>query len=59
MKISIILLDLNYTAQYMAIYGFENLGSFIQAPGIFESLQHYLDRDMGMALPYLEFELFR
>lgn len=56
-KVSIIPLNLNHTTQYMANYGLENFQSLVQAPGIFGNLQFFLDRDMGMAIPYPEFDL--
>lgn len=41
----------------MAHFGYENKSSLVQAPGVFGDLQHFLNRDIGMALPYPEFEL--
>lgn len=50
--VSIIPADLNRIAEYMAAFGMENSRSLVQSPTIFWNLQHLLDRDMGMALPY-------
>lgn len=56
-QISIIPVELNGTAQYMASYGMERLDALVLAPSSFGNIQHYLDRDMGRAMPYPEFEL--
>lgn len=51
-NVSLIPVKQNRTAEYMAIYGMENLSSFVEAPVDFENLRYFLDRDMGMALPF-------
>lgn len=50
-RISVIPLAMNRTAEYMARFGMEIETAFVEAPEIFGNLQHYLDRDMGIALP--------
>lgn len=50
--VSVIPLQMNRSAEYMAIYGLNNLPAFAEAPDSFGNLQYYLDRDMGMALPF-------
>lgn len=42
----------NQTARYMAEYGLNNSSFFAEAPHIFGNLQHFLDRDMGLAMPF-------
>lgn len=44
--VAIIPQHMNRTAEYMAVYGLDNLPAFGKAPGSFGNLQHYLDRDM-------------
>lgn len=56
-QVSVIPVERNATARYMASYGMNNLKVLVQAPGVFGNLQYYLERDMGMILPYPEFEL--
>lgn len=36
----------------MAVYGRDNLNSFMVANTVLDNLQHYLDRDTGIAFPY-------
>lgn len=50
-RVSFILRSMNTTAEYMAIYGMQNMTQFVKTPGVFGNLQHYLNRDMGLALP--------
>lgn len=56
-KVSVILLEYNGTAQYMASYGMEKMQELVLAPGHFGDIHHYLQRDMGMILPFPQFEL--
>lgn len=51
MRFSIIPPAMNATAEYMASYGLNNLTQFVEAPALFENLQYFLDRDMGLVLP--------
>lgn len=50
-RVSIIPLSMNATAEYMATYGLNNLTQFVEAPVMFDNLQYYLDRDMGLTIP--------
>ncbi|KAK1359574.1 hypothetical protein POM88_044048 [Heracleum sosnowskyi] len=50
-RVSVVPVSLSSTAEYMANYGMQYMAHFVEAPGIFGSLQHFLDRDMGLALP--------
>lgn len=43
--------SMNQTAEYMARFGMKNVSVFSEAPGIFGNIQHFLDRDMGLAIP--------
>ena len=43
---------MNSSASYLVDYGMKNLKVFAEPPGFFGDLQFYLDRDMGMVLPY-------
>lgn len=44
--VSIIPIESNRTAEYMAAYGLDNFSSLVQTPAVFGNLQHFLDRDM-------------
>lgn len=55
-KVSIIPVEQNATAEYMAIYGLQNLSTFAEATETVGNLQYFLDRDMGIALPYPDME---
>lgn len=44
-------LEMNRSAEYMAQFGGENFQEVVETPGVFGNLQHFLDRDMGLALP--------
>lgn len=55
-KVSIIPMEMNRTAQYMALFEVNNMNSFVQAHGIFGDLQSFLNRDLGMELPHPKFK---
>ena len=42
----------NLAAQYLANYGRDNLSAFREMPGSAGNLQHFLDRDLGLAIPF-------
>ncbi|KAL1824200.1 hypothetical protein ACET3Z_010978 [Daucus carota] len=46
--ISRIPIEQNRTAEYMARYGMENVGFFVETLGFFGNLEFFLDRDMGL-----------
>lgn len=50
-RVAVIPTNMNATAEYMAIYGMQHMTHFVETPGVFGNLHHYLDRDMGLALP--------
>lgn len=50
-RVSVIARGMNATAEYMAVYGMQNMTELVETPGVFGNLQHYLGRDMGLALP--------
>ncbi|WOG97860.1 hypothetical protein DCAR_0417201 [Daucus carota subsp. sativus] len=50
-KLSCVPLFMNSTAEYLAIYGMNNLSEFAEVPNMVGDLHYYLERDMGRALP--------
>ncbi|WOG92879.1 hypothetical protein DCAR_0312156 [Daucus carota subsp. sativus] len=57
-KVTSIPLVMNRTAEYLARYGMEHMSVFAEVPDSFADLQSFLDRDMGVGLPFQVFEAF-
>lgn len=34
----------------MVVFGMQNMNNFVETPGVFAHLQHFLDMDMGLVL---------
>lgn len=51
-RASLIPNGMNGTAAYKATFGMDNMVTFVAAPGTFGELRNFLNRDMGLDLPF-------